>query len=186
MQSLWLIIVVFFLILLVVPLFAKLHISYDFLHNIGSLSIYLFFIKIVAFKMRLNGKNIVLISYNKEKELESAVSQGQIRFIKQLNSQLKQKIVVRKITAMARIGCSDAAISACASGLFNALVYSTLAYIKNIKKSAQMSVISEPDYNGKHLTMALYLSFAITIVDIIYALVMSIAITKRSEKYEKL
>ena len=185
MQSLWLIIVVFFLVLFIYPIFANLHLSYDFLHNMGTLSLYVFSIKIFAFKIRFKNKNIVIIPNKGESEVETSLSEGQMRFLEQLNSQLKQKIIVRNVTAYSRIGVQDASISAILTGLFNAVVSSILAYIKNTKKSARVSVISEPDYNGKHLTFSIYGSVALTIFDIIYSLIMSFVIIRRSEKYER-
>ena len=112
MQNLWLIIVVFFIIILIVPIFAKLHFSYDLLNNLGTLSLYIFFIKIFVFKLKFRNKNIVIISKKGEKEIETKIAKDKLRFLEQLNSQLKQKIIVRKITIYSRIGMQDAGISA--------------------------------------------------------------------------
>lgn len=185
MQSLWLIIVVFFLIVLVLPLFVKIHISYNFLDNLGTISMYLFFIKIFAFKVKFKGKNIVLISYKNQKEIETAVSEGQMKFLKQLIIELRQKIIVRKMNAYSRIGFNDAYLSAVCTGLFNSIASGVFAFIKNAKKSAKFKVVSEPDYNGSAFTISFYFSISITLVDIIYSILMALALKKRSEKYER-
>ena len=67
MQSLWLIIVVFFLILIVVPIMTKIHASYDVFNNIGTFSLYIFFVKIFAYKVRIKNKNIVLLKQKDKK-----------------------------------------------------------------------------------------------------------------------
>ena len=185
MQSLWLIVVVFFLILLIIPFFCKVHLSYDILNNLGVLSVYVFFIKIIVLKIKLKGKDIILISEKNKKQIETKISKKQMRFLEQLNAQLKQKIIVRKISAYSRIGTGDAMSSALISGLFTSVVSSLFAYIKNTKKSAKLMVKTEPDYNGNSLIFSFYLSFMITIFDIIYSLIMALTIIKRSEKYER-
>lgn len=185
MQSLVLIIVVFFLILFILPIFIKLHISYDLLNNLGTLSLYLFFIKIFALKLKFKGKNIVIITKKEQKEVETQLSDKQMRFFEQLSSQLKQKIIIRKLSAYSRIGVSNAHYSAVLTGLFNAVVSSVLASVKNIKKSAKIGVFSEPAYNENHLIFSIYCSAMTTIFDIVYSLFMSLAIIKRSEKYER-
>ena len=96
MQNLWLIVVVFFLVLIVIPINSKLHFSYDILNNIGTFSLHLFFVKIFAYKFRLNGKDIIIISKNNKKQIETKVSNKQIRFFEQLTIQLKQKVVIKK------------------------------------------------------------------------------------------
>lgn len=186
MQSLWLVIIVFFLLILIMPIIAKIHASFDILNNMGTISLYIFFVKIFAYKVKIQNKKIVLIANNKTKEIEMELSDKQYRFLKQFNSQMKQKIVIKKINAYSRIGLSNAGTSAILTGLFNAFIGSILAYVKNIKKSAQICVKSEPDYNGEHLVFAIYGSFTVTILDLIYAIIMSFIITKRSEKYERI
>lgn len=185
MQNLWLIIVVFFLIMLIIPFFCKIHFSYDLLNNLGAISLYVFFIKIFAFKYKFKGKDIILISRKNRKEIETTLSKKQVRFFEQLTIQLKQKIVIRKLDVYSRIGVEDAMGSALLSGLFTSLTSIILAYIKNVKRSAIVGIKSEPDYNGKSLIFSIYGSIKITIFDIIYSIIMSLTIIKRSEKYER-
>ena len=95
MQSLWLIFVVFFLLVLVLPIFTKIHASFDILHNMGTLSLYIFFIKIFAYKIKIENKSIVLISKKGKEFVETKISDKQLKFLKQLNVQFKQKIIVK-------------------------------------------------------------------------------------------
>ena len=162
-----------------------MHISYDVLSNLGTISFHLFFIKIFAFKVKFKGKNIVLISHKNQKEIETAVSQGQIRFLKQLIIELRQKVIVRKMNAYSRIGFNDAYLSAVCTGLFNSIAGGLFAFIKNAKRSAKLNIVSEPHYNGSVFTISFYFSISITLVDIIYSILMALALIKRSEKYER-
>lgn len=186
MQDLLLIVIVFFLVILIVPYKIKLHVSYNLLDNLGALSFYIFFIKVLAYKVTIKNKNIVLISEKKEKIIEKEVSQKQMRFLEQLLIQLKQKVVVKKIYLFSRIGIKNAMQSAILTGLFNSIFCSLLAYIKNTKKSAQIGSFCEPLYNDNCFTIGAYIAVSITIVDVLYALIMSLILIKRSEKYERI
>lgn len=185
MQSLWLIIVAVLLLLIVMPIFTKIHVSYDVLGNMGAISLYIFFIKIFAYRIRIKDKNIVIITEKNKKEIETELSNTQMRFLEQLTVQFKQKIIVRKLQANSRIGVNDAMNSAILCGLVQSTMSGIFAFVKNTKKSAICGVSTEPVYNGTCLTISVYCSFAITIMDIIYSVIMSVMIIKRSEKYER-
>lgn len=185
MQSIWLIIIVFFLLLIVMPITTKLHASFDVLHNIGTVSLYVFFVKIFAYKVRLKNKKIVLYTKKNNKEVETEVSSKQMRFLEQMNAQLKQKFIVKQLAAYSKIGTGDAMQSAVLTGLFRSAACSFFAYIKNKKKSAKFKVISEPAYNGTFAMFSLYGKLSITLMDILYSLIMAAIIIKRSEKYER-
>lgn len=185
MQTVWLVIVVFFLILLIMPIFAKVHISYDLLHNLGAVSLYIFCIKILAYKVKFKGKNIILIKENKKKEIETKISDKQMRFFTQLSVQLKEKVVIRKLSVFSRVGVGDAFNSVMLMGTISVFINTILSMIKTNKPSARISYIPETAYNQNYFTVTLYCSFMITIFDIIYAIFMSLTIKKRSEKYER-
>ncbi len=185
MQSLWLIIVAVLLLLIVMPIFTKIHVSYDVLGNMGAISLHVFFIKIFAYRIRIKNKNIVIITEKNKKEIETELSNTQMRFLEQLMVQFKQKIIVRKLLAHSRIGVNDAMNSALLCGLVQSVISSLFAYIKNTKKSAVCCVNTEPVYNGTCLIFSVYCSFALTLMDIIYSVLMSVMIIKRSEKYER-
>lgn len=186
MQSLWLIIVVFFLVILIVPIYANLHVSYDVLSNVGSLSLFIFGIKIFAYKLKFKGRQLVLMSQKETKDVELELSDKQMRFLEQLNSELKQKVVVKKIAVLSRIGMEDAYVTALVNGIFVSIVNSALAYIKNLKSMAKIELVNEPAYNGKHFTACTYVKFTITIIDLLYSLFMALVIKRRSEKYERI
>lgn len=185
MQSLWLIIIVLFLILFIVPIFAKLYFSFNVLDNLGAISLYIFFIKIIAYKIKYESGQIVVFTSKHEKDIEIQVSNKQLRFLKQLSVQLKQKIILKKVIIYSRIGLNDAANSAILTGVFNSIVSCFVGYVKNIKKSAKFYVLNNPNYNGYNFTFSSTISCSITIFDVIYALIMAFVIIKRSEKYER-
>lgn len=186
MQSLWLIIVVFFLILLILPLFTKVNVSFDVKNNVGAISVYVLFVKVISYKLKYKNKQIIVYTSEDSTEIELQVSDKQLRFLKQMSVQLKQKIILKNAMFISSIGLNDAYYTALANGLVNSIVYGIMGYIKNTKKSAKMSVVSYPKYNSDCFTVCLVVNCFITLFDILYALVMSCVIIKRSEKYERI
>ena len=185
MQNLLLVIVVFFLILMVLPFIVSIFVSYDVLHNSGDFFVHLFFFKIISYKLKLEGKNIILISKKKKKMIETKISEKQMRFLNQLFKQFKQKLIIKKLYGFSQISLNDAMKSALLTGFVNSIMSSIFAYIKNTKKSAQIGIFCEPAYNEVCLNISSFCAFSITILDILYSLVMSATIIKRSEKYER-
>lgn len=185
MQSLWLIIVVFFLIVLILPIFSKAYVTFDFLNNIGVISLYIFCFKIITYKAKFQKFKLVIFTSKDEKDIEVQVSQKQMRFLKQMSVQLKEKLILKDISFYSRIGLYDAFNTAIVTGLFSSLVSAFMGYVKNAKKSSTVNMINNPNYNGHNLTIAFKIRFFITIFDVIYAILMSFIIIKRSEKYER-
>ncbi len=185
MQSVWLIVVVLFFVLLIVPVFAKAYLSYDFLNNVGIVSLYVFFVKILTYKLKFVKNQIVVYTNKNKKEVEVEISNKQIRFLKQFSVQMQQKIIVKKVNFFSRIGLNDAFYTALCSGMINVVSGMLVAYLKNIKKSAKFVVETNPNYNGKNFTIAVVASCFVTIFDVVYSIIMSLTIIKRSEKYER-
>lgn len=186
MQSLWLIIIVFFLTLLIIPIFTNIHASFDIINNLGAISLFIFFIKIIAYKVRYQNGQIIVFSLHDSKDIPVQLSDKKLRFIEQLGVQIKNKIIVRSVTIYSRIGVRDACNTALLTGVVSALLSSFLGYIKNTKKSAKLKLVNIPDYNGSHMTLSANAKCYITLFDVLYALIMSFLIVKRSEKYERI
>lgn len=186
MQNIWLVIVVFFLVLLIIPIVIKIYASYNLLDNLGVISIYIFFIKIVAYKVRYQDKQIIVFSQKNAKDIPIQISEKKLRFIEQLSSQLKDKIIIRNIMFISRIGVNDACNTALLTGLVSSVVGTIIGLIKNKKHSAKFELINLPEYNGKVFTISTTIKCHITIFDILYALFISLLIVQRSEKYERI
>lgn len=186
MQSLWLIIVVFFLIILIMPFFAKVYISFDFLNNFGEVSLYLFCFKILTYKTKFENYKLMVYTSKDQKDIELQVSKKQMRFLKQMSVQLKEKIILKNISFYSKIGLNDAFNTALVSGSINSLISAIFGYIKNTKETAKINIVNQPMFNCKNFIIKLNASFFITVFDVIYAILMSFIIIKRSEKYGKI
>ena len=95
MESLWLLIVLFLLILLIIPLFFRIYLSFDPLNNEGMVVIKLFFINIVYFSFQLTINGIIIRTKKERKQLEYKFSDPKIKFYELLTLQLKQKVKLK-------------------------------------------------------------------------------------------
>ena len=177
-------VVVFFLIILIAPILIKQHVSFDAIHNVGAISLYIFFVKVVSFKLRIGKGGIIFYTSKNEKDIPIELSKGKIRFYEQLFTQLKQKIVIKQMNVFSNIGLSDAKNSAMVAGLFNIVILSAFSVIKKTKKSARFKHVNNVAYNQNKFAFAIYAQAFITLFDIIYSVIMSLLIVRRSEKYE--
>lgn len=185
MQSLWLIIIVFFLILLIVPIFSKVYVYFDFLNDSGNVSVYLFCFKMLNYKIKFEDYRLIVYTSKDQKDVELQVSKKQMRFLKQMSIQLKEKVVLKNIKIFFRIGLNDAFNTALVSGTITSLISAIFGYIKNTKQTAKISIFSEPNFVDKNFITELKIDLFITTFDVLYAIIMSFLIIKRSEKYER-
>ena len=186
MQIFWYALIVFFLLLLIVPIFVKGYFYFDVLGNLGAISLFVFFIKIIAYKVKIEKGRLVFFTEKNRKEVPLEISQKQLRFLEQFGVQIKQKLIVRKITIFTRIGTKDAYAAAMLNGLFNAITLGVLSYVKNMKNEVSTNFARNPNYNGNDFTVSAQINGNVTIFDVLYALIMSFIIIKRSEKYGRI
>lgn len=185
MQSIWLIIIVFFLLLFICPTFFKINASYNVLENKGAISVKLFFIKLLAYKVTIKNNNLVLYTTKKTKDIKLDFSSGQKRFIEQFIVQIKEKILLEKICLINRIGLNDAFNTAMMTGFVDSVFCMIGSYIKNNKKDVNIQYYNIPNFNGSNVTFSLQCGFFLNMLDVLYSIIISFLITKRSEKYEK-
>ena len=184
MQSLWLIIIVFFVMLSILPIVCKVNLSYDLFNNLGVISINVFFIRVLLLKLRIENGKLCLYSGKSKKTLNIKLSEAKKRFLKQFSVQIKEKIIIKDCITSSIIGVNDAMNTALLTGAFNSIVGGIYAGIKIKKKSSDLKIISNPEYNGHCLSFCICMRVIITIFDFIYGLLISFLIVKRSEKYE--
>lgn len=184
MESLLLTVPLFLLIVIIIPLSLNIKLAINLKTYTGIISIHLFKIRLLLIIFRFKDNNIIIKKKNKEKELEFELSDKQKRFAEQFFTQIKDKINVRVLQSFTRIGTYDALETSLYNSTINAIFATAFGYIKNSKPYAKIDVLSFPAYNRKLFLITLYSNVSITIFDLLYSLVMSVTITKRSEKYE--
>lgn len=174
----------FLIILIVIPITFKGKISYSILDNLGSVGIYLFNVKLFSFLFMLSGNKIIIKTKKMKKEIEIDVSGDQIRFVEQLLIQIKNKIYLKLVLIDSKIGIGDAFYSAIISGAIMNILLIFLNIVKNKKKYSNIEINNFTSFNETVMQITSIIRFSISIFDILYSLLMSMVITKRSDKYE--
>ena len=184
MESLYFLIPLFFVVIFVLPLLISVKLSVNLHNKIGVVSVHLFRFRLVLMLFRYENNKIIIKTKKKKKEMEMELTDKQKRFAEQFIVQMKNKINVRSIMAYTRIGTNDAFANSLISGFFNSVFASVLGYVKNNKKNAKIDVISYPAYNQELFVVCVCGKISFSIFDLLYSLIMSFTIIKRSEKYE--
>lgn len=186
MESLYLLIPLFFVLCLIIPLSINIRVAFNLRTYTGIVSLYLFKFRIVLMMFRLKDSNIIIQKKNKNTESEIQLSEAQKRFVKQFVIEIKDKLNIKNLSSYTRIGTFDALETSVYNGLLNAVFAIIFGYIKNQKRYAKIDILSYPAYNRSLFLITVSSKLSISFFDIIYAFFIASVITKRSEQYERI
>ena len=168
METLWLIIVLFFVLIFIVPLFFKVYFSFNPLENEGMIVIKLFFINIIYFSFQIKVDGIVIRTKTKRKQIVYKFTDPKIRFYELLTLQLKHKVKIKYLDIFSEVGTGDAFSSALTTAVMNIFYHIIASYIKNLKLSSSISINSHTLFNKKTFEVRMFLRFSISLFDIFY------------------
>lgn len=187
MESLFLLIPLFFIFLILIPITINIKLNYDILKNKGVASVHLGFIRIILLVFKIKNKTLVLKTKKHRKEIELNFTDSQMRFYEQFTKQIEQKVRIKRFNISGKLGVSSADKTAILTGALNILSSSFLSILKTKKPYAENLYANFfPAYNKSIFKLYGGGKISISIFDIIYSLLLSAVIIKRSEKYERL
>ena len=187
MESLFLLIPLFFIVIILVPISLKIRLSYNVEKNRGVSSIYIGPIKIFLFIFKIKGKAIIVKTKKKRREIDIDFSDKQMRFIEEFTKQIEQKIRIKKFYIMGRIGLFSADKNAIIVSFISIISKIFLSILKTKKSYAQnLKAEFYPAFNQDVFQLSGFGKISISIFDILYSLIMSTVIIRRSELYERL
>jgi len=170
MESPWLLIVLFFLIILVFPMFFKLYFSYSPLKNSGLIVIRLWVFNISYFSFQLKANSIILRSKKERKQIEYKFDDPLLKFYDYFYAQIKQKIKIKYLDIYSEIGTGDAYSSAILSSAMSIFYKIFCSYIKNVKYSTNIITNTKTTFNEKVLLFSIYGNFSISFFDIVFGM----------------
>lgn len=187
MQSLYLLILIFVIILLIFPLTINIKISYDPYKNKGVFGFHLFNIKIIFASFKFKGLGIeIKTRAKKPQEVDFQASRKDIIYAKRLISQFRDKLRVKLMILTCKIGDTDAFKSAMLSGAINTLANSFFAFVKNFKQTSSLQVKTKTEFNKKIIKLKINFSFSICILNLIYCFLFAFINTRRTLKNEQI
>lgn len=184
MESLYFLIPLFFVIVFVFPLSLRIKVASDLNKKQMIISAFLWKIKLITVKLYVRDNKIYLITKRKKKEIEIKLSIKEIYFVESIGENLKDKTTLRKLAFWGKVGLVDAKDTAVITGTILIILKSLFAYIKNYKPTCSMSANIEPCYENSVMIICAYVSFTITIFDLLFSLIISL-FSLRSKAYGK-
>ncbi len=184
MESLYFLIPLFFIIICVFPLSIRVKLASDLNKKQAIMSIFLWKIKIIILKIYVKDKKLYLLTKRKKKEIEIKLSIKEIYFVESIGENLKDKTTLRKVNFYGKVGLIDAKNTAVTTGSILIVLKSLFAYLKNYKPTCSMSATIQPCYEDSVFVLCAYVSFTITIFDLLFSLIISL-FSLRSKAYGK-
>ena len=182
MQSLYLLILLFFIILLITPLGFKVKVFYSLKSNCGAISIKLWCFWIKKIKFVFKGKKIYILEKHNNSEIEIELDEPQLRFLQFFNDEVKDKVKIRSVNAFMRVGVDNPFYSALMSSLTQDIILGIFAKIKNKMQLAHFNLKAYTSYNEFNFILALNGRLSLSILDVVYSFVLSILRTKSNKK----
>ncbi len=174
MESLYLVFLVVFILLLIIPFNFKIKLSYDAISNTGALSIKILFLYLIIAKLKRKNKDILLITKKKKNEVNVEVGEKEIRFIKFFKNEVSNKIKIKSILIYSKLGLDEPFKAAVFSSSLNNIILFLISKIKNYQPTASLILKDNIVYNDTKLSLAINAIMALSIYDILYSFFVSL------------
>ncbi len=185
MESLYLIILIFFIIIFITPLGFRIKFFYDVKKNCGAISIKLWFIWIKKIKLKIKGKKIFLIEKHKNSEIEIELNEPQIRFLRFFGSEVKDKVKIRSVMAHSKVGLDNPMFAGLFSSAVSDFILSYFAFVKNKRPSACFRLTNYTNFYAFDFIIGCCSRFSLSILDVVYSFAMSVLRTGKDRILEE-
>lgn len=185
MESLYLLILIFFIIILITPLGFRGKCVYSLKSNRGAISIKLWGIRIIFLKVKVKGNQILLVKNHKRSKNEIAVGKPQLRFLKFFNDEIKDKIKLRSIDGYMRVGLDNPFYSAMLSSGVSDVVLAFFSRLKTERPSASYHLTTHTSFTESNFVFGFNIRLSISILDVIYSILIAILRTRTDRLIER-
>lgn len=187
MSSLYFLIPTVIIILLVMPIFLEVRLSFNLLDKSGVFCIYLFRKKLQYFKFEIDGREIKLKDEEETKEKQIDFDSPEIALYEEFSTQIKDKTRLRFIEVFYNVGLNDAFLTSMVCGVINIAVLIFFTSLKNKKPTASLQLYNTSSFNKKVANLATVINLSISLFDVVYSFIISVILSKKkNERNEKL
>ncbi len=187
MSSLYFLIPTVIIILLVMPIFLEVRLSFNLLDKSGVFCIYLFRKKLQYFKFEIEGREIKLKDEEETKEKQIDFDSPEIALYEEFSTQIKDKTRLRFIEVFYNVGLNDAFLTSMVCGVINIAVLIFFTSLKNKKPTASLQLYNTSSFNKKVANLATVINLSISLFDVVYSFIISVILSKKkNERNEKL
>ena len=106
----------------------------------------------------------------KYQPLELNFSKRKIVYFENLFLQLKDKVKIKYMSYISKIGLQDAFKTAMVIGGLNQVFYSFFGFVKNDKQTATIIIESTPEWNKIVFEISICFRFSVSIYELLYCL----------------
>ncbi len=177
--SLYFLIPMFFILLLVFPVFAEIRVSFNPIYNRGVIALFIFRKNILYYIFSFHGKYIELTNKKETKFQKLEFESAQFAFIEEFINEIKDKTRLKKIYIFYNIGTGDAFSTAMLCGAINQALLQLFLHIKSLKPTASLCVYDTASYNNEVFEVAGRMNVSISFFDVVYSFILSVILTKK-------
>lgn len=185
MSSLYFLIPTVIIILLVMPIFLEVRLSFNLLDKSGVFCIYLFRKKLQYFKFEIKGREIKLKDEEETKEKQIDFDSPEIALYEEFSTQIKDKTRLRFIEVFYNVGLNDAFLTSMVCGVINIAVLIFFTSLKNKKPTASLQLYNTSSFNKKVANLATVINLSISLFDVVYSFIISVILSKKKMKEMK-
>lgn len=185
MSSLYFLIPTVIIILLVMPIFLEVRLSFNLLDKSGVFCIYLFRKKLQYFKFEIEGREIKLKDEEETKEKQIDFDSPEIALYEEFSTQIKDKTRLRFIEVFYNVGLNDAFLTSMICGVINIAVLIFFTSLKNKKPTASLQLYNTSSFNKKVANLATVINLSISLFDVVYSFIISVILSKKKMKEMK-
>lgn len=185
MSSLYFLIPTVIIILLVMPIFLEVRLSFNLLDKSGVFCIYLFRKKLQYFKFEIEGREIKLKDEEETKEKQIDFDSPEIALYEEFSTQIKDKTRLRFIEVFYNAGLNDAFLTSMVCGVINIAVLIFFTSLKNKKPTASLQLYNTSSFNKKVANLATVINLSISLFDVVYSFIISVILSKKKMKEMK-
>lgn len=185
MSSLYFLIPTVIIILLVMPIFLEVRLSFNLLDKSGVFCIYLFRKKLQYFKFEIEGREIKLKDEEETKEKQIDFDSPEIALYEEFSTQIKDKTRLRFIEVFYNVGLNDAFLTSMVCGVINIVVLIFFTSLKNKKPTASLQLYNTSSFNKKVANLATVINLSISLFDVVYSFIISVILSKKKMKEMK-
>lgn len=184
-SSLYFLIPTVIIILLVMPIFLEVRLSFNLLDKSGVFCIYLFRKKLQYFKFEIEGREIKLKDEEETKEKQIDFDSPEIALYEEFSTQIKDKTRLRFIEVFYNVGLNDAFLTSMVCGVINIAVLIFFTSLKNKKPTASLQLYNTSSFNKKVANLATVINLSISLFDVVYSFIISVILSKKKMKEMK-
>lgn len=185
MSSLYFLIPTVIIILLVMPIFLEVRLSFNLLDKSGVFCIYLFRKKLQYFKFEIEGREIKLKDEEETKEKQIDFDSPEIALYEEFSTQIKDKTRLRFIEVFYNVGLNDAFLTSMVCGVINIAILIFFTSLKNKKPTASLQLYNTSSFNKKVANLATVINLSISLFDVVYSFIISVILSKKKMKEMK-